>query len=314
MNAIKFIIALAAACIVPALAGGGVPAQSCDRPCLIGIAHSYLNALAAHAPEKLSKSLGVAFTENNVALTLGDALWRTVGAVDSNATIFADPAVQAVGLIVAVREGGRPALLAARLELAHGRVDALDTTVARQNAASFLDANAQRGAVVLNAPVLPAARRPRTALTAIADSYFRRLIDPGAPMPPFDARCNRIENGVQSTNNPHPPPSSPLNPALSRLGCLAQFQTGALTFISKIRSVRYRLVDQEKGLVLASAIFDHDGVPHGTASGNVSRLSANLPSPMSFVVAELFKIDDGRIREIEAVISAVPYGMAAVQR
>jgi hypothetical protein len=133
-------------------------------------------------------------------------------------------------------------------------------------------------------------------------------------MPPVDPRCNRIENGVQSTNNPHPPTSSPLNPALSRLGCLAQFETGALTFISKIRSVRYTLVDEEKGLVLASAIFDHDGVPHAAASGNAPRLSANLPSPMSFVVDELFKIDDGRIREIEAVISAVPYGILPVRQ
>ena len=31
--------------------------------------------------------------------------------------------------------------------------------------------------------------------------------------------------------------------------------------------------------------------------------------PLSFIVAEIFKIKDGKIRQIEAVLTSVPYGM-----
>jgi hypothetical protein len=35
----------------------------------------------------------------------------------------------------------------------------------------------------------------------------------------------------------------------------------------------------------------------------------NFRKPFSFIIAEIFKVTDAKIRQIEALLKAVPYGM-----
>jgi hypothetical protein len=44
--------------------------------------------------------------------------------------------------------------------------------------------------------------------------------------------------------------------------------------------------------------FDHDGA-----------VNESLTQPYSLIIGEIFKIMDGEIRQIEAVLMTVPYGM-----
>ncbi len=118
-----------------------------------------------------------------------------------------------------------------------------------------------------------------------------------------------------TTNNPDPFPGvhpPPLNPAVSRLGCAQQFALGGISFVSRVRDRRYPLVDADRGLVLAWVIFDHDGTAPRSADG--PKLSSALPSPYSYTVAELFKIADGRIVQIQALFCLLPYGMESAWR
>jgi hypothetical protein len=301
--AVRCLLLLAA--LVPTLARA-----DCDLTCLVGAADSYLSNLSAHSPAGSDFDRKLVFTENNTQLNPGEALWRTVSKVGPAPIHVADRATGQVAVLVAVEEDGRPALLAARLALKHGKLKELDTVVARKESAPFLKPEGfANEAALMEVTLTPAERRPRTQLTAIATNYFRNLVDSDAPLPEFDESCNRIENGVQSTNNPLPASSdagTALNAPFSTLSCLEQFKARSLTFVSRIRALSYPVIDEEHGLVFATAIFDHDGLARaGSASG---QLSATLPSPYSFLVRELFKIRNGRIVHIDAVLVNVPFG------
>lgn len=299
--------------LAAASAAISVPVRSaeCDRACLERAAGRYWTAMLSHDPSRLNTTPGLKFTENGVVLHPGEALWRTVSRTKPRALTFTDPERGVVVTSGLVTEGGRPALLIARLAAPDGAVREIETLVARPETSPFLSPTGwyTSGALLLRS-LVPAARRGREELVRIVESYFDRLADPKKPLPPFDARCNRVENGVQTTNNAEPFPGvhpAPLSSAVSRLGCAEQFALGTLSFVSRVRERRYVLADESKGLVLAFATFDHDGTL--PAPGAHGTLSTGLASPYSYLVAELFKIDGGRIRHIQAIITQVPYGM-----
>ena len=94
-------------------------------------------------------------------------------------------------------------------------------------------------------------------------------------------------------------------------GCAAQISSGHFGEIEAIREVRPLVVDAERGLVLTHALFD---VPHdrktipikSVGDVAVTRLSTG---PYSILAAQLFKVEDGRIRRIEEQLRTVPYRM-----
>jgi hypothetical protein len=88
----------------------------------------------------------------------------------------------------------------------------------------------------------------------------------------------------------------------AKLGVAAQVDTGVFHDIEAARDRRFPIVDEERGLVFAIFLFDHPGPV--TGSGFTSRYT----QPNSMMVAELFKIKNGKIAQIEAVLNVFPYG------
>ena len=281
------------------------PAAACDRDCLARIAGDYQAALIAHRPAALPLTPDVRFTENGVALAPGDALWATASGIAHAGPIVIDSESHSVALLATVSEGSRSALLAARITMRGRRIAAIETIVARPESATFLrpDGFGQPGA--------DGSAGTRAALRAAAQKYFDGLVRPGMLVPPFSEDCQRVENGARTTNNSDPLPGVtplPLNPAMTALSCDEQFRRGLLRFVSKVRELRYPVIDVRQGLVLAIGVFDHDGVGRAAAPGQA--VSKTLQSPFSFAVAELFTIRDGRIAHIEALLTDLPYGMS----
>ncbi len=69
------------------------------------------------------------------------------------------------------------------------------------------------------------------------------------------------------------------------------------------------MVDEETGNVLAFGFFDHNGqAPTVTWADGTVRPSP-MRMPMTFEISELFKIKKGLIRQIEANLFTVSYGM-----
>jgi hypothetical protein len=88
-----------------------------------------------------------------------------------------------------------------------------------------------------------------------------------------------------------------------------QFESGGLAFVTAIRNRRFPCVDEKHGNVLAFGFFDHDGRAETvTWADGVSRPSP-VRIPTSFQISELFKVKGGLLRQIEANLFTVPYGM-----
>ena len=92
--------------------------------------------------------------------------------------------------------------------------------------------------------------------------------------------------------------------------CKEQFESGLIHFVTRIRDRRYVAVDQERGLVYSFAFFDHMAgktrtyqVPDGRT------VTAGPNRPWTWELAEMFKIEKGKIRRIEAILTEPPYGM-----
>ena len=125
--------------------------------------------------------------------------------------------------------------------------------------------------------VIPEAKRPsREQLIETANYYFTGLArNDGKGYYPFTADCDRFENGV----------------AMTQTNCKAQFENTLRGVVSRIRDRRFVAVDRERGIVFAFAFFDHENIN------------------WTWQLGELFKIENGQIRRIEAVFHRAPYGI-----
>ena len=75
-----------------ALAASAAKRATCDRTCLSGFVTQYLDALTAHDPKRLTVTSNVRFTENGVAIPLGEALWVTIERLGSYRVDYLDSA------------------------------------------------------------------------------------------------------------------------------------------------------------------------------------------------------------------------------
>ena len=120
-------------------------------------------------------------------------------------------------------------------------------------------------------------RMSREELVKVANYYFEGGQRIGDKMYyPFMDDCERFENGMQTTQT----------------NCKEQFEAGELKdIISRIRERRFVAVDRERGIVFSFCFFDH------------------VKINWTWEISELFKIENGLIRRIEAAFLRGPYGM-----
>jgi hypothetical protein len=72
------------------------------------------------------------------------------------------------------------------------------------------------------------------------------------------------------------------------------------------------VVDRTTGLAFGWGYFDHNGTPEKfsrTLDKQLVDVAPTFRQPFSFYIAEAFKVVDGKIRQIEAVLTPVPYQM-----
>jgi hypothetical protein len=77
-----------------------------------------------------------------------------------------------------------------------------------------------------------------------------------------------------------------------------------------VRDARPLVVDEKQGLVLDLAFFDNEGDVKSVAVAGVGNVAVPVEyrRAFSFISPQLFKIEAGKIREIEGVSWAVPFG------
>jgi hypothetical protein len=276
---------------------------SCDRACLTGFIDQYLAALVAHDPSKLPLAKNVKFTEDGVPLKLGDALWATATGLGGYRLYFAEPEAGAVGAFALVQENGTPAILELRLKVVKREITEIETLVARKETTSFLNTDNLTEPPPIFLEAVPAGDRPsREEMVSIVNKYFDGIEQGNGDIVPFDKDCIRIENGIQTC------PSSSASP-LGALSCGAQLSTKIFTYIQSVSPRRFPIVDGERGLVLAIVRFNHPGSQQTVEVPGRGKMTMGRYSqwPNSTDIAELFKVQDRKIREITAVIVTATY-------
>jgi hypothetical protein len=282
---------------------------TCDRACLIGQLHAYMDAITHHDPSRAHFAKDVMFTENDVALPIGAGLWGTISGASSDGLEAADPSTGQAAWFGLVQEHGTPAYYAMRLRVKDGRIEDVETVVHRQTGlpAPFGDVNKYRHDDAFKAVLDPADRRPRERLRAVADSYFNTVeLNDGIVFAPFDAECERTENGITTTKAD---PASIGTAAGIAQGCEAQFKLGIYRINKRVRERRYPLIDEERGIVVATGFFDHANTFDSYQTTDGKTMKTALKWPNSITLMEAFKIRSGRIYRIEAIFTYVPYFM-----
>jgi hypothetical protein len=307
--AVLLVAVASAVALAPALHSQG-SAAPCDRACLIQTTNIYLAGLVAHDPTIVKWAPGVKFVENTVPTKPGDGLWKTATAIPTTFKIYVpDPVAQQVGFIGVMEENGRPIELALRLKFVDGQITEAEHIVARNLPAIGLPNLALVRPIF--AKEVPADQRSsREDMLKIGASYYEALVSADANNAPFADDCVRRENGMQTTSNPPPKAGAAPIAVMGALGCEAQLRTHTFDYIKRIEPRRVWIADPETGLVFGLSQFRHPmeehvlkivGVP-GVTTTDLGNLK-----PFDLPAAHIFKISGGKMHEIEAMGSTMPY-------
>lgn len=265
----------------------------------------YCEAMLAHDATRVEWASDALLTENNVALEPGDGLWATITGLGTYDLRFADVETGQVGLFTTVEEAGDVSGCCIRLGVRDGAIAEAEVLIVRQKDEALVFPNPRFERKPVMEEVVPeASRSSRAELVALSDGYFSTLeLNDGTIRTKFHPDCNRIENGVQTTNNPE------FFVPVAHLPCEEQFRQGNYRYDDRLRGRRFPLIDEERGIVLAYGFIDHRGVLGEYELTDGTKVTSPIRRPHTFYLAEAFKIRDGAIEQIEANFITVPYHM-----
>jgi len=273
----------------------------CDRECLMGVLDNYLEALAARNASALEVAGTLKYVENGVEAQLGDGLWKTAVRIDNDKRLdFADTAEGNVASQLVIYEeapveevsddeaasggcggtedGLSPVIYQVRLKVEQRKITEIEAmTVRRRNAANgfFMIATMKPTKVFLQDPSKVAENGPasREELITVFNQYVNYLTrqglkDENVTDPVFAEGCIRFENGIPTAMGPQ------------------MFEMQNFWFFNVVpKSV---VVDEEQGIVWGMLPFFSES------------------KQFTLMVGEAFKIYDGKIHMIQAVMNWQP--------
>lgn len=286
-----------------------LPNLGCDRECLLDRLSAYMAALKARSPSSVPASPDLVFVENNVVLKLGEGLWGTVTDVDEVGLETADPLTGNAAWFGSAREHGVQVMFAVRIHVENGLIDEAESVVVRRMDVTVPSGRPARE--MAHDPAFyeilpPEQRRSRERMIAIADSYFDTVeANDGQVFAPFSQDCARLENGISTTSRE--PDSFGGNAANIAEGCEAQFELGIYRINKRVRERLFSIVDEERGVVVATGFFDHANEWDRYLLTDGREMATALKWPNTVNLLEAFRIKDGEIQRIEAVFTYAPH-------
>jgi hypothetical protein len=293
---------LMAACLAALLSAPAVaqqPAASkCDRACLQKWVDNYLVAMRDQKVDPALFAPDPKFTENGVRLPFGsEGLWFAMSGIGNYKFYIPDIDTQQVAFLGTVREKGQTqtdgdlVAIALRLKIRNQRIVEIEQIVSRPanvNSSRGDFPPSGQGVEAMGAPhpifttAIPEKERAsRAELIETANYYFTGLEkNDGKGYYPFTDDCVRFENAVDVLARSNP-----------RTTCKKQFEEGLKGIVDRVRDRRFVAVDRERGIVFAFGFFDHHRIN------------------WTWQLAELFRIENGQIRRIEAIFHQAPFGM-----
>lgn len=260
-------------------AGGGAGASgsaaapvaaNCDRACLIAILQNYLDALIAKDPSKLPVASPLKYTENGVEAKLGETLWKTASELVPDARLdFADPVEGQVATQLVVHENGTtPVLYMVRLKVVARQITEIEAmAVRRQGAANgFFNAMNLVPAPVFLQTIEPAQRMSRDALEALTQEYL-----------------DYLEGKKRGSDLPFDMGCKRYENGQATASGVSSFNAQSWSFDVTRRIL---VIDEEAGITWGMFPFSQ--------------------AASALVVGEAFKLIDGKIMMIQAVMANMP--------
>ena len=270
-------LAILALTVAPLLVAAAEHPRDCDRSCLKSTLDRYLAAVLKHDPTAAPLALGYRHTENALNVPLGKGVWQSVSALGAVQRRYLDPVSSQAAYYGIVDEGGKLAIVTARLRIENRSVTEAEWYIARNGDPGLPGAtppNAWNPASLTETPppervLPPAARLPREAMIAIVNSYFDGITSHDGSVVLAHHGCNRYENGTRVTGR--------------RGGLDDDCVSGFARFdMANVAARRVAFVDEEAGVVLGMAVF-------------IRRAGSAVPRN---AFSEWFWIEDGKIRNI----------------
>ncbi|HVW71033.1 MAG TPA: hypothetical protein VHB68_18770 [Steroidobacteraceae bacterium] len=275
---------LSAACMgllgsAPLAVGKDAKAADCNRRCLLESLTTYTEAVTDNDVSRIPAAKDVRVTSNGEVVALGKGeVWGHVKRMPYRQA-FVDPVTGAAMLFATVtntptREGERWWFYLVRLKVVRHEISeveeiAYDGTLRGSPASSL-----KLGDRIFDTLLPEDERISRQDLIATANKYFDVVSGViNYRDVPWHPECHRVELGVFTV-------SSELNPG----SCGGEFQNPRVKWIVKNR--RMYVVDVERGVVAAVANFTSP---------------PEYPENNASVAFEVFKVQDGLIRHIEAM-------------
>ena len=270
--------------------------QACDRACLTKVIDGYFAALVAHDPTKLPQAAKARITENGAEKKLAQTFWES-----SREVVYRWDIVNAkrgdTGTEVVLRNAdGSKTMMMLRLKVINGAITEIESIKCNKGEAGALW-NPDALTTVsprLTLSLREAERDSYYDLIGATESYWRAFQTNGTPAyhrARLAADSDRIENGVHTTGL-----------TVMRDGhtndTARGFDEGS--FIGRnLWDRRYAVVDEERGIVLTILRF-------GLKAGAKSQSGATAADRL---VGEFFAVQNGWIREINAVLFNMPDAM-----
>lgn len=281
-------------------ATGAANETACDRDCLIGLTESYLAAMVADDPGAAPVSADVKFTENTRILALGEgSIWDGATGVRDYKVYVADPEAGQVALYTVVDTAERAWLLTLRAKVEDRLIAEMETVAVGVGLTGLGSVdNLVTAAPTWSEILPPERRRSREEMIEITDRYFETLEEGYKDYIPFTEDCLRVENGVITAGNPQ-------STGIGAMACRENLNQPIWSYITYVDPRRYLAVDEERGLVSGMFMFRHTGTESSYVNdaGETVPFSEAMLRQQSVVISELFKIEDGRISRIEAVMT-----------
>ena len=231
---------------------------------------TYLNALVAHDPTKIQTSSALKYTENGVVVKLGDGLWKTASTLVAGERLdFADPTADQVASQLVVNENGTtPVIYMVRLKVVQGQITEIESMAVRQQGAAngFFTPANLKPQPVFTQAIDPSKRMTRDQLTALMNVYL-----------------DYLEGKKTGAMVPFDSMCARYENGVATATGVASFDSQSWSF-SVVR--RILIVDEEAGIVWGMFPFE---------------MTAN-----ALVVGEAFKMIDGHIMMIQAVMANMP--------
>jgi hypothetical protein len=247
---------------------------ACSEACVAANTNAVMQAYPVRgAWASLPWAPRVGYAENSVGIRINEGIWQGVTAVDASSLVIADANTGKGVWIGRIEEHGQPAWAAITVSSAGRKIEGIDALIRRKEyGAPYVEPMA----VPSFTEVPPAQRTSWLDMQRGADAFAAGMTSRTAPAN-LAAECRWFVNGQEVS------------------ACAPAFASAPLAAIAAIRDRELLAADEARGLVAYRMFEDLPAIVEGY--------------PKTYQVVVVFRFVAGRIEQVQAFTSELPYGM-----